>query len=178
MTELEKYLLDPQNKLGEEVKFTFSRLGENIPLTLKPVSYADYQNALMSSIKIQKDGTEKQDYKGFMSKICLAGLIDPNPKIEAYINTANENISRRNAQYTKEAEDEYKAKLKEWEKNGEDPKNKPKEIKPDLEKQISTPQELLEYWFFAGEIKEIAENILKISGFGSTLEKVVEEEKK
>lgn len=177
MTQLEQFLILPEQCLEEARYFVLERLGEDKPVGLKVISSAEHSKALKSGTKITKDGKVEYDNQAFLRSICLAGITEPRLTDVSLIEQANEVITKHNAKELKRVEDDYKKAVEKWEKAGSDPKNKPTKGYPDKRKEIATPGDLLELMFRAGEIEDISSTILKISGFGQSLTEIKKEAK-
>ena len=175
LTSVEKWLSNPQNGLKKERQFVIPRLGEENPITIRPITDGEYQEALDAA-----DKAKKKNLIGagslFLKKICLIGMVNPNLNRTDLIEAANENVQKANAEILKEIDETYDKEVKAWEKKGSKGE-KPEKEKPNLLKNITTPMALLENWFLAGEISQIGDKILEISGFGITLEEATAEAK-
>ena len=175
LSSIEKWLANPQNGKNKEKEFIVPRFGEDNPITIRPIIDSEYQEALSAADKARKNNAIGASSL-FMKKICLMGMVNPNLNRTDLIELANNNVQKANAELIKELDEKYEKELKAWEKT-KDPDTKPEKQKPVLLKNISTPQNLLENWFLAGEIIQIGEKILEISGFGITLEEATKEAK-
>lgn len=175
LSSVEKWLAKPQNGQKKDKEFIVPRFGEERPITIRPITDGEYQEALDVADKARKKNAIGASSL-FMKKICIMGMVNPNLKKTELIEMANNNVQKANAELVKELDEKYEKELKEWEKT-KDPDTKPVKQEPILLKSIVTPQNLLENWFLAGEIIQIGEKILEISGFGITLEEATNEAK-
>ena len=175
LSNIEKWLANSQNGQNKEKKFVVPRIGADNPITIRPITDSEYQEALDIADKARKKNSIGASSL-FMKKVCLMGIVNPNLNRADLIELANENVQKANANLIKELDEKYEKELKEWEKT-KDPDTKPEKQKPVLLKAIVSPQSLLENWFLAGEIVQIGEKILEISGFGITLEEATDEAK-
>lgn len=177
MSGLEEFLIQPENCLDETRYFEVERFGKDKPVGLKVISNAEHSKAMKLATNITKDGKVEYDNQKFLRSICLAGIVEPRLTDVSWMEKANEVITKYNADEIKKVEDKYKDELEKWEKEGSDPKTKPTKGIPDKRKTVSTPAEMLELVFRAGEIDDISSTILKISGFGTSLKELDKEAK-
>ena len=175
LSKLEKWLSNPQNNQKKEQEFIVPRFGEDNPISIRPISDSEYQEALDTADKARKKNAIGASSL-FMKKVCLMGMVNPNLNRVDLIEVANNNVQKANAELIKDLDEQYEKELKAWEKT-KSSENKPEKREPVLLKAITTPQGLLENWFLAGEIIQIGEKILEISGFGITLEEATKEAK-
>lgn len=175
LSNIEKWLAKPQNGQKKDKEFIIPRFGEDNPITIRPITDGEYQGALETADKARKKNAIGASSL-FMKKVCLYGMVNPNLNKTELIEMANNNVQKANAELIKELDTKYEKELQEWEK-AKDPDTKPAKPNPVLLKNILTPQNLLENWFLAGEIIQIGEKILEISGFGITLEEAIKEAK-
>ena len=176
MTDISRFLSNPENNSQGVKKYVIPRLGEDYPISIKNISDTEYQNALDEADKARKKNVIGASSL-FVKRVCLLGMVDPNLNSTELIEIANANVQKANTKIMKDIEDEYKKEKSEWEKAGSDPNSEPVKKKAILLKNVLTPKDLLENWFLPGEIIQIGEKILDISGFGITLVEATEKAK-
>lgn len=176
LSEAQKFLASVNAKATKKIFVEVK--GKEVPFIVKSLEDKEYNEAMnlttsMSNGKVQFNQTGGDEY------ICLRCIVEPDFKQQEWIDYVNEEIKRRNIEKEKAAEEKYLKETEEYEakiKAGEKAKQ-PKKDKVELEKECLTSKDLLKTILSPGNIRNISDKIMDLSGFNNKVKDDIEETK-
>lgn len=180
LTEAQKFL-GSEKVIGNEFqKVVVNVKGKDIVFTVRPLTSDEYDASINKSIKI---GVDKKDISVNNSAgneyICLQCIVEPNFRQQEWIEYVNAEIKEHNIKEQKRVEEKYQKELKEYENAVEKGEKRQMPIKEKviLTKEVQIANELLKRVLGAGIIAELADKIVKLSGFGTQIKDYIDEVK-
>ena len=181
LTEAQKYLASACATAGNEIIVGVNVKGRKVPFTIRPLENKEYGDAVQKTVALatKGNGLEVNEDDG-NEYICLQCIVEPNFRDQEWIDYTNANIKRENAEIKKKVEEEYLQALEKYNKEKETDENAvaPKKKKIKLKSEIVTSKDLLRSILMPGQIANLADKIVEISGFGNKIEEYVEDVKK
>ena len=177
LSEAQKFLAQVNSKETKKIAVTVN--GVEVPFTVRTLEDKEYDEATNLTAKMVNGKLSINQAEGD-EFICLKCIIDPDFRQQEWIDYVNEEIKKRNLEKEKAVEEKFVKETEEYEakvKAGEKAKP-PKKEKFDKERECLTPKDLLRAKLKPGDIRNISEKILDLSGFNNKIKDIVDDVKK